>query len=143
MRGQILSFDLMMSVVGFILIVGTVILILNASNLSSIYDYEMFKMSFHDASRELFSSDPVVGILDDRGMLRENPQSQNNINLKLGSLSMRHRLNLSLYVVYQHGNQYQYGDDCRGSNQSLSITRVLFYRDYEYYSLTLVGCRIK
>lgn len=147
-----MSFDLIMSVVGFVLIVGTIILILNASNLSSIYDYEIFKMSFHDAARALFSADPVDGILDDRGRFRNNPLDRNRFNpgIQIGKLTVKYRLNLSLTVQSQSilfsqtygSNSVRYGDDCRNSNQTLSITRVVFYNNEEY-KLTLTGCRLK
>lgn len=136
MKGQVLSIDLINSIIGFILIVGIVVMIINSSNLISIYEYELFKISFMEANRLMFST---LGIVDERGFLK-------NVSFPYLSgqrdyiqdllISSGHNIGIDLYI----GNIRVGVERCGNKSTKLSTTRYLIYNNI-LYNITLVGCK--
>lgn len=131
MKGQVLSLDLINSVIGFVLIVGLIILILNNSNLRSIFEYELFKMNFIEANRIMFSQ---IGILDEKGHMAD----MNTILLR--KIRVENILNGSINIDLYINGIIIGAESCRNSSIKLSSKRYLIYNN-TIREVELVGCK--
>ncbi|MEM0356352.1 MAG: hypothetical protein QXD03_00040 [Candidatus Anstonellales archaeon] len=140
MRGQILSMDLILSIFGIVMIVGFIYFVLSSSDISPVRERQLFLMRAHEVSRLLFSSDPIVGVLDQQGYLRTDDISA--ISSKIGILERRYRLNLTISIVPSTGVSTSTIGSCPpDSTRKISFHRYVMNRSgQQLYNISLIIC---